>query len=148
MLWAVSFVQELNPLNNRILSTLVAGLPVLVLLYLLVVRRWLAPWAGAAGALFAFLAACLVFDMPSGMAVLAFGRGVSFGLLPIGWTVFWAMYLYNITVETGQFTIIRRSVAALSGDARIQAVLIGFCFGAFLGRGGAPPLMMASVVFT
>jgi L-lactate transport len=138
MLWAAAFTQDLNPLGNRALSTLVAALPVLTLLYLLVVRRWLAPWAGFAGAVVAFFGAWLVFHMPAGMAGLAFVRGVSFGLLPIGWTVFCAMLIYNITVETGQFNIIRRSVAALSGDARIQAVLIGFCFGAFLeGAAGA-----------
>jgi lactate permease len=138
MLLAVAFVQPLDPVGNRFISTLVAALPVLTLLYLLVARRWLAPWAGFAGAVVAFLGAWLVFKMPAEMAGLAFLRGVSFGLLPIGWTVFCAMMLYNITVETGQFTIIRRSVAALSGDARIQAVLIGFCFGAFLeGAAGA-----------
>ena len=61
-----------------------------------------------------------------------------FGLLPIGWTVFAAMLLYNLTVETGQFAVIRRSIGGVSGDARVQAVLIGFCFGAFLeGAAGA-----------
>lgn len=138
MLWAVAYTQELNPLNNRLLSTLVAALPVMTLLYLLVVRRWLAPWAGAAGAAVAFLGAWLVFGMPAGMTGLAFVRGVSFGLMPIGWTVFCAMMMYNLTVATGQFNIVRRSVAALSNDARIQAILIGFCFGAFMeGAAGA-----------
>src|SRR5262249_18724167 len=76
--------------------------------------------------------------MPWGSAVMAFTYGAGFGMLPVGWTVFAAMLLYNITVETGQFSIIRRSVAGLSADARIQAVLIGFCFGAFLeGAAGA-----------
>src|SRR5262249_59565675 len=59
-------------------------------------------------------------------------------ILPVGWTVFNAMLLYNITVKTGKFEIVRRSVASLSGDARLQAVLIGFAFGAFLeGAAGA-----------
>src|SRR5262249_27086179 len=76
--------------------------------------------------------------MPWSMAAMAFVNGVGFGLLPIGWTVFNAMLLYNITVKTGQFDIIRRSVASLSGDARLQAVLIAFAFGAFLeGAGGS-----------
>ena len=66
------------------------------------------------------------------MAGWAFVYGAGFGLLPVGWTIFNAMLLYNITVETGHFSIVRRSVAGLSGDARIQAVLIGFAFGAFL----------------
>jgi len=137
MLLAV-FVQDLNPLGVRVLSTMVAALPVLVLFYLLVGRRWLASWAGATGAIVAILIASLIYKMPIEMAGWSFVHGMVFGLLPIGWTVFAAMLLYNITVETGQFAIIRRSIGALSGDARVQAVLIGFCFGAFMeGAAGA-----------
>ena len=138
MPFAVAYVQNLDPLGNRIASTAVAALPVLVLFYLLVGRRWLASWAGAAGAVVAILLATLVYEMPLDMAGWSFAHGAVFGLLPIGWTVFAAMLLYNVTVETGQFTIIRRSIGALSGDARVQAVLIGFCFGAFMeGAAGA-----------
>jgi lactate permease len=123
---------------QRIASTVVAAMPVLVLFYLLVGRRWLASGAGAAGAVVAVLLATQLYNMPFEMASWAFAHGAVFGLLPIGWTVFAAMLLYNLTVETGQFTIIRRSIAGLSGDARVQAVLIGFCFGAFLeGAAGA-----------
>lgn len=129
---------ELAPVWHRVTSTVIAALPVLVLFYLLVGRRWLASGAGAAGAVVAVLLAGLVYGMPFDMACGAFAYGAAFGLLPIGWTVFSAMLLYNLTVETGQFTIIRRSIAGLSGDARVQAVLIGFCFGAFLeGAAGA-----------
>lgn len=132
------YVQDLNPLGNRFLSTAVAALPVIVLFYLLVARRWIASLAGAAGAATAILLAWLIYKMPLEMAGWSFVHGMVFGLLPIGWTVFAAMLLYNITVETGQFTIIRRSIGALSGDARVQAVLIGFCFGAFMeGAAGA-----------
>ena len=123
---------------HRVTSTFIAGIPVLVLFYLLVGRRWLASAAGAAGAIAAVLLAGLVYGMPFDMASWAFAHGAVFGLLPIGWTVFAAMLLYNLTVETGQFTVIRRSIAGLSGDARVQAILIGFCFGAFLeGAAGA-----------
>jgi lactate permease len=137
MLFAL-YTQNLNPLDNRILSTVVAALPVLVLFYLLVGRRWLASWAGAAGAATAILLAWLAYGMPLEMASWSFVHGAVFGLLPIGWTVFAAMLLYNLTVETGQFAIIRRSIGNLSGDARVQAVMIGFCFGAFMeGAAGA-----------
>jgi lactate permease len=136
-----AYVQNLNPLpvwGTSLLSTVVAGLPVLVLFYLLVGRRWLASWAGAAGAVVAILLAWLVYGMPLEMAGASFAHGMVFGLLPIGWTVLTAMLLYNITVETGQFAIIRRSIGALSGDGRVQAILIGFCFGAFMeGAAGA-----------
>src|SRR3954471_16167041 len=132
------YVQDLNPLASQIVSTAVAALPVLVLFYLLVGRRWLASWARAAGAGVAILIAWLVYGMPLEMAGASFVHGAVFGLLPIGWTVFAAMLLYNVTVETGQFAVIRRSIGALSGDGRVQAVLIGFCFGAFMeGAAGA-----------
>ncbi|HEY2786800.1 MAG TPA: L-lactate permease [Fimbriiglobus sp.] len=132
LLAAVSYIQDLDPIGNRLASTVVAALPVLVLFYLLVGRRWVASAAGAAGAAVAVLLAWLVYRMPLHMAVSAFANGVAFGLLPIGLTVFGAMLLYNITVETGNFAIIRRSIGGLSGDARIQSVLIGFCFGALM----------------
>ncbi|MFO0805428.1 MAG: L-lactate permease [Gemmataceae bacterium] len=133
-----AYVQDLNPLGNRFASTFVAALPVIVLFYLLVGRRWLASWAGAAGSVVALLLATTVYGMPADMAGWSFVHGAVFGLLPIGWTVFAAMLLYNVTVETGQFAVIRRSIGALSGDARVQAVLIGFCFGAFMeGAAGA-----------
>jgi len=135
---AEPYIQDLNPLNHRFASTAIATLPVLVLFYLLVGRRWLASAAGAMGAVVAILIACLIYDMPLQQAGWAFVHGAVFGLLPIGWTVFGAMLLYNLTVESGQFDIIRRSIGILSGDARVQAVLIGFAFGAFMeGAAGA-----------
>jgi lactate permease len=147
MLWA-SYQQLLDPLHNKLVSTIFAALPVVVLFWLLVPRRWLAPKAGAAGALTAILIAWLVYQMPLPMALMAFVHGVGFGILPVGWTIFNAMLLYNITVETGQFTIVRRSVAGLSGDARIQAILIGFAFGAFLegAAGGGTPVAICGAI--
>src|SRR5205085_9665876 len=109
------YVQDINPLGNRVLSTVVAARPVLVLFYLLVGRRWLASWAGAAGAIVAILLAWLVYGMPLEMAGASFVHGAVFGMLPIGWTVFAAMLLYNITVETGPIAIIRRYIGALCG---------------------------------
>jgi lactate permease len=151
MTWA--FQQQLDPLRDSVLwsplwSTLLAGLPVLVLFWLLVPRRWLAPKAGAAGAVTAIAVAVIVYRMPAEMAVMAFGYGAAFGLLPVGWTIFNAMLLYNITVETGQFAVVRRSVAGLSGDARIQAMLIGFAFGAFLegAAGGGTPVAICGAI--
>ena len=132
MPFAVAYVQDLDPLGHRAASTAVAALPVLALFYLLVGRRWLASWAGAAGAVVAIVIAWAVYKMPPAMAGWAFVYGAQFGLLPIGWTVFAAMLLYNLTVETGQFAVIRRSIGSLSGDARVQSVLIGFCFGALM----------------
>jgi lactate permease len=130
------------------LSTLFAALPVLVLFYLLVVRRWLAPWAGAAAAAVALIIGVAVYRMPPVPAVMSFIYGAGFGLLPVGWTIFNAMLLYNITVQTGKFDIVRRSVAGLSGDARIQAILIAFAFGAFLegAAGGGTPVAICGAI--
>jgi lactate permease len=148
-----AYQQHLDPLHDTVLwsplwSTLFAALPVIVLFWLLVPRRWLAPKAAAAGAVTAILVAVIIYRMPAGMAVMAFVHGAAFGLLPVGWTIFSAMLLYNVTVETGYFTVVRRSVAGLSGDARIQAVLIGFAFGAFLegAAGGGTPVAICGAI--
>jgi L-lactate permease len=154
MLWAVSYAQHLDPLAQYSLpwsalwSTLLAAVPVVLLFYLLVFRRWHAPRAGAAAAFSAFVIAFFAYGMPAHMGAMAFLDGAAFGLLPVGWTVFTAMMLYNITVKTGKFDIVRRSVASLSGDARIQAVLIGFAFGAFLegAAGSGTPVAICGAI--
>ncbi len=152
-MFAASYTQDLDPLSglgtgSTVLSTFLAALPVLVLFWLLVPRRWLAPKAGAAAALVAVVVAVAVYGMPLGMALMSFVHGVGFGLLPVGWTIFNAMLLYNITVQMGQFDVVRRSVAGLSGDARVQAVLIGFAFGAFLegAAGGGTPVAICGAI--
>jgi L-lactate permease len=152
MLWA-THLQRLDPLadvlpGSKILSTFFAALPVLVLFYLLVPRRWLAPWAGATAAGVALIVAVGIYGMKPVPALMAFVHGVGFGLLPVGWTIFNAMLLYNITVQTGKFDVVRRSVAGLSGDARIQAILIAFAFGAFLegSAGGGTPVAICGAI--
>ena len=104
--------------------------------------------AGAAAAFSAFIIAVLVYRMPATIGAAAFIDGAAFGLLPVGWTVFTAMLIYNITVKTGKFDLVRRSVASLSGDARLQAVLIGFAFGAFLegAAGSGTPVAICGAI--
>jgi lactate permease len=152
MPWAV-YQQHLDPLAGKLpasslLSIIFAALPVLVLFWLLVPRRWLAPKAGAMAALTALIVAITIYGMPPVMAGMAFVNGALFGLLPVGWTIFNAMLLYNITVQTGKFDIVRRSVAGLSGDARIQAILLAFAFGAFLegAAGGGTPVAICGAI--
>src|SRR5439155_26153416 len=96
----------------------------------------------------ALINALTVCKRPADMAGMAFLYGACFGLQPVGWTVFKAMLLYNITVRTGQFEIIKRSIAGLSSDARIQAILIGFSFGAFLegAAGGGTPVAICGAI--
>src|SRR5262245_28868791 len=102
-----TYFQQLDPLQGAVLwsplwSTILAALPVVVLFWCLVPWRWSAPKAGAAGTVVAIAIAVIVYQMPAVMAVGAFVDGAAFGLLPVGWTIFNAMLLYNITVETGQ----------------------------------------------
>ena len=146
MLWA--YQQNLFPFESFWLSLAVAALPVVVLFCLLVPVRMLAPKAALGGALTALFIAWAVYGMPAGMACMAFIDGAAFGLLPVGWTIFNTMLLYNATVVTGDFSIVRRSVAGLSGDARIQAILIGFAFGAFLegAAGGGTPVAICGAI--
>ena len=109
-----------------------AALPIVVLLGSLGLFRTGAPKAAAAGLLAALVVAIWPFRMPAGMALAAAGYGACFGLFPIGWIVFAAVFLYTLTVEAGQFEVIKSSIAGLSADRRIQALLIAFNFGAFL----------------
>ena len=132
------YTQNLDPLHNQIASTTIAALPVLVLFVALVPLRKPAPLAALAGAITALVLAWSVYGMELSQASWAFVHGAGFGLLPIGWTVLNAMLLYNVTVVTGQFAVVRRSVSGLSRDARVQAILVAFAFGAFLeGAAGA-----------
>ena len=119
------------------LSSLVAALPILVLLLLLGVfrvRSWLAALSGLG---VSAAVALLVYGMPAPQIVSSALLGAAFGILPIGWIVWTAILLYKLTVETGKFEIIRNSIGGLTGDRRLQALLIAFAFGAFIeGAGG------------
>jgi lactate permease len=127
----VDWVQIYYPLHSALSSTLVAGLPILVLLGLLAGGVAAQKAAGMALTT-ALVVAIYVFGMPATAAFAAAGYGACFGLLPIGWVVFSAVFLFQLTVRSGQFEIVKRSVAAISPDRRIQALLIAFSFGTFL----------------
>jgi len=125
------WVQSYDPFGSAWLSPLVAGVPILLLLGLLVVGLS-APFAALAGLVSALAVAIFAYQMPTGMAFASAGYGACFGLLPIGWIVLSAVFLYHLTVRTGQFEIVKRSVAAISPDRRMQALLIAFSFGTFI----------------
>ncbi len=124
--------QVYDPLGHWWLSTLVAALPVVVLLGLLAGLKVRAHLCAVAGAATAILCAILVFHMPAQMAVSSFLYGSAYGLLKIVWIVIAAVFLYDISVETGQFEIMKQSVAAITPDRRLQLLLVAFCFGAFI----------------
>ena len=130
-------------------SVVLAALPILTLLLLLGVFRRPAWIAGLCGLGVTFLLATLAYHMPLRMALSAAGLGIAFGLFPITWLIFWAIALFRVTVETGQFEIIKDSIGRLTPDPRLQALLIAFAFGAFLEGAagfGTPVAIAASML--
>jgi lactate permease len=126
------WIQVYDPLGNPWLSTLVAALPIVLLLVTLGLLEWRAHIAATAGLIAAIAVSVFVYGMPFGAATATAVYGAAYGLLPIGWIVVNAVFLYNLTVATGQFDVVKASVARLSPDRRVQALLIAFSFGAFI----------------
>src|SRR5690348_9702481 len=111
------------------ISALLAILPTLLLLYLLAAKRkpsWIAAVAGLCAAL---VLAVVGYRMSPMLALSSAADGAAFGLFPISWIVFWALVLYEVTVVTGKFEIIKESIGSVTSDKRIQALLIAFAFG-------------------
>jgi lactate permease len=141
------WTQNYDPLNFWPGSTFLAALPVIVLLGLLASGKANAWVAALAGLLTATVAAVFLFKMPVEMAAAAATYGVVFALFRIVWLIVAAVFLYDIAVATGQFDIMKASIARLSGDRRIQAVLVAFSFGAFIEGAagfGAPVAISAA----
>jgi len=144
------FHQTYDPVAGSIFfSAVVASLPPLVLALMLAYWRF-APWKSAiAGAASAFVLAWLVWGMPFSLTVAAATHGMAYGLWPICWIVFSAVLFYNLSVESGDFDVIRRSLARLTTDRRIQVLLVAFCFGALIegiAGFGAPVAITASML--
>ncbi len=151
MVWSPTYMwqQEYTPIAGSLgISALIAGLPIFVLLYLLGVKRTAAWIAATIGLASAAMIAILAYGMPMGLAASAAAYGAAFGLFPIGWIVFWAIFLYKITVATGKFEIIKNSIGSLTDDRRLQALLIAFAFGAFIegAAGFGTPVAVAAAM--
>src|SRR5512137_2282407 len=153
------FHQIYNPMGNVFLSTIVAAIPILTLLYFIALHRHRdaqgnvhlgisAPYAAFYGVIAAFLVSCLVFRMPVASAVSAFALGSLSGFLGIIWIVLAAMFLYTMSVVTGKFEIVKESIVHISFDRRLQCVLIAFSFGAIIeGTSGfGTPVAIAGAV--
>lgn len=132
------------------LSTLLAALPIFTLLFLLGVLRKAAWIAGLCGLAVALALAIGAYGMPATTAISAAAYGGAFGLFPISWIIFWAIFLFRITVETGKFETIRNSIGRLTPDPRLQALLVAFSFGAFLEgcAGFGTPVAVAATMLT
>ncbi|WP_242342844.1 L-lactate permease [Anaeromyxobacter terrae] len=128
MTWTQNYV----PLGNLHLSALVAAIPVVVLLAALAFFHVKAHVAALLGLALALGIAVGVYGMPLGMAGATAAYGAAFGLLPIGWIILNAIFIYDITVKTGKFEVVKDTIGGLAGDRRIQVLLIAFAFGAFI----------------
>jgi lactate permease len=129
-------------------SALLAVIPLAVVLLLLGVLRVRAHWAALAGLAASLIVAIAGFGMPFGMSLSAAAHGAFFGLFPILWIVVNALWVFNMTVATGHFDVLRRSFGAFSSDQRTQAILVAFCFGALLEAlaGFGAPVAITSVM--
>jgi lactate permease len=143
----MTWSQTYDPLGYWPLSTLVSAFPVLTLFFVLLVLRRRVWISALCGMVMAIVLAAAVFGMPAALIGAASLNGFVFGFFRIAWIIIASIYLYNVAVETGQFQVMKESIAGLSSDKRIQAILIAFCFGAFLegsGGGGAPVAIAGS----
>ena len=127
------YQQVYDPVSDSLgLSSIFAVLPLIALFVLLGGVKLKAWWAGLSALVVAIVVAIAVYSMPVDQALLSASEGAAFGLFPIMWIVVTALWIYNMTVATGEFAVLRRSFGAISDDQRVQAVIIAFCFGALL----------------
>jgi len=144
-----TWIQVYNPLGALWLSALVAAIPIAFFFVTLAVFRWEAYLAGLGTVAVTLVIAIVVFGMPVKLAALATALGMAYGLWPISWIILSAVFLYKLSVKSGQFEVIRASVVTVTEDQRLQVILIGFAFGAFLEGAagfGAPVAITAAIL--
>jgi lactate permease len=144
------YKQVLDPVGDSLgLTSIFAAIPIVVLFVLLGGLKMKAHWASLIALATAIVIALAVYSMPLGQALDAGLEGASFGIFPIMWIVFVALWIYNMTVDTGYFAVLRRAFNRVSDDQRVQAVIIAFCFGALLealAGFGTPVAITASML--
>jgi lactate permease len=141
--------QVYNPLGSAALSTVAAAIPVVTLLVLIASGRVKAHIAAIIAVILTNLIAIFIFTMPAGMSIRASVLGIVSGFFPIGWIVLNVIFLYQITVATGQFELLKRAVGGVTEDRRLQLLLIAFSFGAFFEGAsgfGTPVAITGSVL--
>lgn len=145
MIWA----QNYNPLGNLWLSTVVAAIPIIFFFLALTRLKLKGYQAATISAALTLIIAVAVYGMPISTSLSAGIYGFFYGLWPIAWIIIGAVFLYKISVETGQFDIIRQSILGITEDQRLQLLLVGFAFGAFLEGAagfGAPVAITAALL--
>ena len=146
----MEWTQVYNPLNSLWLSALVAFLPIALFFVSLVIFKTKGHTAGALTVILAAIIAVFFYGMPFDKMLFSFVYGALYGIWPIAWIIVAAIFLYKLTVKSGYFDILRESIIAITPDQRLQVILIGFCFGAFLegaiGFGGPVAITAALLV--
>ncbi len=145
----MNWTQVMNPLSNLALSAFVASVPILFIFWALIIKKMKGYQASLLTVLVAILVAATVYAMPVKLALLSTLHGALYGLFPICWIIIGAVFLFNITVKSGQFEIIKNFMASITPDRRLQAILIAFSFGAFLEGAtgfGAPIAISAAML--
>lgn len=141
--------QNYDPLDNLWLSSLVAVIPIVFFFFALIKLKLKGYQAGTATVVIALLVALFLYGMPLGQALASVVYGFLYGLWPIAWIIVAAVFVYKISVKTGQFDIIRASILTITPDQRLQMLIVGFCFGAFLEGAagfGAPVAITAALL--
>lgn len=141
--------QVLDPFNNQAISVSVALIPILFIFWALIIKRMKGYQASIGATIIALVLAIFVYKMPVQLALLSTANGALYGLFPITWIVVSAVFLFNLTVRSGQFEIIKHFMASITDDRRLQALLIAFSFGAFLegtAGFGAPVAITAAML--
>lgn len=144
----MTWQMNVDPFGNIALSALVAAIPILFLFWALAIKHMKGHFAALGGTGLAVLIAVFVYGMPLELAGLATLYGGAFGLFPVCWIVITALFIYNMSVKTGQFEVIKNSLASISDDRRLQALLIAFSFGAFIegAAGFGTPVAITSAM--
>ncbi|MGA2571287.1 MAG: L-lactate permease [Terracidiphilus sp.] len=143
------WAQGYNPTGHWVLSTLVAALPIVVLLGAMAILRLKAHVAAMAGLVTTLIAAVAVFHMPARMAFTSAAYGAGYGIFPVCWIVLPVIFLYNLTVETGRFATLQQSLTGITADSRLQLLLIAFALGSFFegtSGFGAPVAVCAAIL--
>lgn len=143
------WTQVIDPFHNVVMSALVAIVPIGFIFWALIIKKMKGYKASIMTTAIAVLIAILVYGMPVKLALLSTANGALYGLFPICWIVISAVFLFNITVKSGQFEIIKHFMASITSDRRLQAILIAFSFGAFLegtAGFGAPVAITAAML--
>lgn len=145
----MTWTQVIDPFKNIFLSALVAVLPIIFIFWALIIKKMKGYQASLITTAIAILIAVIVYQMPVKLALLSTAHGALYGLFPICWIIISAVFLFNITVKSGQFEVIKHFMASITSDRRIQALLIAFSFGSFLegtAGFGAPVAITAAML--